>query len=228
MWTTKNSHPVRCDPFERFCKQNRVAVSPNQRNRFVVICVWKAMNNVMPVFWAPKITMRAAIKIASCDVIREPFAATRIRPVVRIANSWRRESSVAKHNTLRVNRRHDARADNRNARNHRQWSMGRRARNVANAATGNAFLIARRKACRVACATSYKTRANVAVAWASMKRAFRSNPPTSCPTARRAFKASVIRYVNIDENKSKTNVRVTAAVMICYLQLHRLPNCRLR
>lgn len=74
MWIIRNFHHALCDRYGKFYRPNRAVVFPNRRSHFAAICVWRAMNNAMPDFLAPKTTTHAVIKIVNCVGVRVPFA----------------------------------------------------------------------------------------------------------------------------------------------------------
>lgn len=155
----RNFHRARCDPFARCCRPSRDAAFRSPRNRFVAIFALRATSSATLACWARKTMMRAVTKIVSCVAIRGPFAVTRTRRVARTANICPRASSVARHSTLRVSRKRVARADMLSVRNRHQWRMERYVRSVVSVGTENVCRTVRHRDCRVACVTSFRTRA---------------------------------------------------------------------
>ena len=72
--------------YVKFYKPNRVAVSPNRKNHFVVTYVLKEMNNVTLAFWEQKTMMPVVIKIVNCVEIKVLFAVIKIRLAVKTVN----------------------------------------------------------------------------------------------------------------------------------------------
>lgn len=93
---------------------------------------------MMPVFWVPKITMRAVIKIANYDAIKLLPVVIKTHHVAKTANLCQAALNVENRSTRPVNEKLVAPAPMPSVQSHRQWKMVPSVRNVANVAMENA------------------------------------------------------------------------------------------